>query len=99
MDYVLLVKPKKMLTVKLSGCTDCADLHDLLCQIDSKLLYYGTNHLNNTKLLLDLEFNKDVVDCLINYKRILSNKIFNPSYCCSVNLTNIISRVKILLNK
>ena len=88
-----------MLTVKLGGCTHCADLHELICQIDSKLVYYGTNHLNNTKLLTALEFNKEVVDSLITYKRILSNKIFNPSYCCSVNLANIISRVKILLNK
>lgn len=88
-----------MLNVKMGGCTDCADLKNLICQIDTKIFYYSKNRLNNIRLLTALDFNAENMDLLITYKRVLSNKIFNPNYCCEVNLATILSRVKILLNK
>ena len=88
-----------MLTVKLGECTDCLDLSATICDIDDKLFWYGKNLLNNTKLLTCLDFNKQNIDLLVTYKRILISKIFNPTYACDINLANILSRIKVLLNK
>ena len=71
----------------------------LTSEIDSKLFYYAQNNWNNTSLLLDLEYNKDAIGKLLNYKRILNKRLYNPNYACSVDLGCIISQVKIYLNK
>lgn len=88
-----------MLTIRLGECTDCANLCSLISKIDSKLLYYGVNHLNNTRLLTCLDFNYTNIDLLLTYKRVLNNRLFNPNYACEINLASIISRIKVLLNK
>lgn len=88
-----------MLQSKIGHCNDCAHIDDLISSIDKKLLYYGKNKLNNIKYLASLDYNKENIGLLIKYKYILNHKLFNPSYCCEINLASIISRVKVLLNK
>jgi hypothetical protein len=88
-----------MLNIKITTCTSCTNLSDLLSEVDNKLLYYGRNHWNNISLMLELDYNKAAINKLLNYKRILTKRLYNPNYACSVELNQIISQVKIYLNK
>jgi len=87
-----------MLNINLRTCTTCIDVSNLLCEIDRKLAEYGSNRLNNTALLLSRPFNLEVANDLIQYKEILTHKLFFPDYA-NTSLSVITSRVKILLNK
>lgn len=88
-----------MLKTTLTECTDCENLLDLICQIDDKLKTYTVNQYNNLTLMVCLPFNKEVIDALLHYKRIVTHKAFNCNYACDYSVSTIISRVKILLNK
>jgi hypothetical protein len=80
-------------------CTTCSNLAYLLDEIDERLKEFGHNQLNNIKLALKLEYDRDVVSDLINYKRIIYSRIRNPNYLCTYPIEKIYSRVIDLLKK
>lgn len=88
-----------MLNIKITTCTSCSNILSLTSEIDSKLFYYANNNWNNVSLLLDLDYNQDAIGKLLNYKRILNKRLYNPNYACDIELNKIISQVKIYLNK
>jgi hypothetical protein len=92
-------KKKKMLKIKLTNCSTCIDVEKLLCEVDETLKKYASNALNNAALMLNLPVNTETIGLLIQYKRILSNKIRNSQYANTVPLSSITSRIKILINK
>lgn len=87
-----------MLNINLRTCTTCIDVADLLCEVDHKIAEYGRNRLNTSSLLLSLPFDLEVANDLLQYKEILTHKLFFPAYA-DTPLSVIVSRVKILLNK
>lgn len=99
-DFALIVnKLLIMLKINLNSCNGCQDIRELLCEIDDKLHIYGQNYYNNITILTSLPFDKDVMDHLLHYKRILTKRLFNPNYASEVPFEYIISKVKILLNR
>jgi hypothetical protein len=88
-----------MLQVKLTNCTNCLSLLDTLCDVDNKLKTYSCNAYNNLTLMTCLHVDKDNLETLLHYKRILTSHLYNPDYVPCVPLADIISRVKILINK
>lgn len=65
---------------------------------------------NNLNLMVCADYNEDVLGRLLHYKEIITNRMYNCDYAlsspctCSCNDTtfstsDIVSRVKILLNK
>lgn len=99
-----------MLKLSLSECKDCSNLSHLVCQIDDKIAYYTKNMFNNMTLMICADYNEDVLSRLLHYKRILTNRTYNCDYAahgaCTCDCTevtystaDIISRVKILINK
>ena len=67
--------------------------------IDEKLKYYACNQRNNDALLLNLDVKKDVIKKLIRYKQIITKRLYNPNYSCEIALGNIITQIKIYINK
>jgi adenine-specific DNA methylase len=88
-----------MLQAKIGFCNDCADLSNLISQIDSKLLHYSKNYMSNICYLTNKDVNENNIKKLIRYKNILHKKLFNSSYLCSIDIEELISRVKLLLYK
>lgn len=88
-----------MLNIRTSSNTSCANITELLSEIDGKLFYYGKNHWNNISLLLNLNYDKVAINKLLHYKRILTKRLYNPNYACNVELNQIISQIKTYLNK
>jgi hypothetical protein len=88
-----------MLYTKFTNCTNCIDIKDLICEIDTKIFYYADSMYNNLTLLTTSKIDKEVYSDLLYYKRILTARLFNQCYANSVNITDIISRVKILIYK
>ena len=88
-----------MLYPKFNECSNCVDIKDLICEIDAKISMYAENMYNNLTLLINDKIDKEVFSSLLYYKRILTARLFNQCYANSVNITDIISRVKILIYK
>lgn len=88
-----------MLNVKINKCNSCQNIFELLSQIDSKLKYYGDNSYNNNSLLLNLDVKPDVIKKLIKYKSIVLKRLYNPNYACDITLGQIITQIKIYINK
>lgn len=88
-----------MLNPRLTDCTDCVTVSNLLKDIDCKLTVLGKKEYNNTVLLLNRSINETVYSDLLNYKRILTYRSVNPDYVECVTLDKIASKVKILINK
>ena len=101
MVYVLLVKKKKnrMLYPRLTDCSSCINLLDILCQIDERIAYYADNQYHKMTLMIGGSSDTETIGDLIRYKGIITNRLHNPSYAESIPLANIISRIKILLYK
>ena len=99
MDYAQHVnKKKKMLKVNLTNCSTCISVNELLCEIDTHIKKYTDNKYKNITLLTSLPYDKEVLGSLLHYKRILTNRLFNPEYG-QLPLAVITSRIKILINK
>lgn len=88
-----------MLKVKITSCTSCENIYNLLCDVDAKLTQYGKNNWGNISLMLCLPHDDLNVKTLIRYKNILKKKLLNPNYVCDIPFSLIVSRVKTLLNK
>jgi hypothetical protein len=88
-----------MLSPRLVNCVDCTTPANLILDIDCKLTDLANNQYNNIVFMLGLPFNHTVIGDLLNYKRILVNKICNPDYAKSYTIEMIASRVKILIYK
>lgn len=88
-----------MLSPRLTSCPECANIPALVLEIDCKLTELGKNLYNNISFMLNQPVPAEALLDLINYRRILIYKYFNPDYadCYTVNM--IASRVKILKHK
>jgi hypothetical protein len=88
-----------MLSPRLVNCVDCTTPANLILDIDCKLTDLANNQYNNIVYMLGLPFNHTVIGDLLNYKRILVNKICNPDYAKCYTVEMIASRVKVLIHK
>jgi len=85
-----------MLSPRLSECTECSSISQLLDIIDCKLTELAKNEYNNIIFSLNLSIQSETFGDLLNYKRILTNKLCNYDYACAFSLSAIASRVKVL---
>jgi hypothetical protein len=88
-----------MLSPRSVNCVGCTTPANLILDIDCKLTDLANNQYNNIVFMLGLPFNQTVIGDLLNYKRILVNKICNPDYAQCYTVEMIASRVKILIHK
>ena len=85
-----------MLTVRLTNCTDCADVQSLIDEIDCKLAKLAGNMYNNITLMLSQSIPIEAIIDLLTYKRILQYKYVNTLYASDFTISQIASKVKIL---
>ena len=88
-----------MLSPRLVNCLDCITPKALITDIDCKLTDLSNNQYNNIVYMLNLPFPNLVIGDLLNYKRILVNKLCNPDYAACFSVQQIASRVKLLIHK
>ena len=85
-----------MLTVRLTGCTECNSIPILLSDIDCKIGSVAKNLYNNTIFALNIPIDTSVMSDLLHYKRILTYKFCNHHYAHHYKVDKIASRVKLL---
>ncbi len=88
-----------MLNPRLNNCVDCTTIPVLLSEIDCKIFSLAKNEYNNTVFDLNKCIDRGAFWDLLNYKRILTYKLYNPNYACKYTVKKIASRVKILIHK
>lgn len=88
-----------MLAPQLNNCTECTTISNLLYEIDCKLTEIAKNQYNNIIFELNKKIPFTVISDLINYKMILTYKMYNPEYAGCYSLECIISKIKLLTNK
>ena len=87
-----------MLTPKLTNCVECTTIPNLLSEIDCKLTELAKNSYSNIVFSLNLPIPEVVILDLLNYKRILTYRLFNEDYGCYTT-EKIASKIKILTHK
>lgn len=88
-----------MLSPRLTDCPECSSVPALIKEIDCRLTELGSNLYNNVVYMLNQPVPADALSDLIQYKKILTAKYFNPNYLSSYTVNMIASRVKILKYK
>ena len=85
-----------MLSPRLTNCPECANIPNLLQEIDCKLAEYANALFNNVVFMLNQSVPAGIMIQLIAYKRILTYKNCNPDYIYEVSINRIASKVKLL---
>ena len=88
-----------MLNPRLTNCVDCNTIPSLLKEIDCKLTELAKNEYNNIVFILNRKIDGDVISSLLNYKRILTYKFCNIDYASCYSVTDIASRINVLIYK
>lgn len=88
-----------MLYPRLTDCIECTTIPVLIADIDCKLTELANNEYNNIVFSLNYPTPGILIDDLLNYKRILRYKYCNVDYASGIPLSQIASRVKVLINK
>ncbi len=86
-----------MLQSDLVKCSSCQSILDVLCSIDEYLAHIGQNHYYNDAFGTNLHYPRSIIKTILQYKRILTSKMFNPSYT-DYTQSQLISRIKVLIN-
>lgn len=85
-----------MLLPRLTNCPECANIPNLLQEIDCKLAEYANGLYNNITFMLNQSVPAGIMIQLIAYRRILTYKNSNPDYIYEVSINRIASKVKLL---
>jgi hypothetical protein len=88
-----------MLQPRLTNCIECASIPALLTDIDCKLTDLAKQEYNNIIFSMTNYLPGPVIGDLLNYKRILTYKYCNPDYAIRFTVSQIASRVKVLIHK
>jgi hypothetical protein len=88
-----------MLTPRLTNCVNCPDILTLISDIDCKVADISNQLYNNAVFMLNQSIPQDVIEDLLNYKRILLYKYCNPEYNSTYTIGMIASKVKLLKYK
>jgi hypothetical protein len=101
---MLLLKKEQndleMLSPRLINCVNCSDICVVISEIDCKIAQMAKDLYNNTIYSLNRNINGEVINDLLNYKRILQYRICNIDYGGrNFSDEQIISRIKLLIHK
>ena len=85
-----------MLSPRLTNCVDCNKIPNLLSSIDCKLKDLANKQYNNIVFALNYMIDSDIMNDLLNYKRILRYKFCNPNYTSKFSIEQIANKVRML---
>jgi len=83
-----------MLSPRLTNCPECANICTLINQIDCKVNEMSKALYNNTVYMLNNKIDNTAILDLLNYRRILTYKMFNPDYAIKYSVDSILGKVK-----
>jgi len=86
-----------MITPRLTDCVECVDILALQEQIDCKIANLASCAYNKIIYGMNTDCSADTVFALLNYRRILLYRYFNPMYANQYSLYQIAGRVKTLV--
>jgi hypothetical protein len=85
-----------MLSPRLTNCTECSSIPNLLEDINCKIFEVSKSLYNNTVFALNQPVKGTVMIDLLNYQRVLTYKYCNPEYASRYSVNQIATRVKLL---
>ncbi len=85
-----------MLYPRLTNCSECASIPELIKRIDCKLAELGNSLYNNISYMLNQPIPATDILQLMVYKRILMYKNINPNYVYHYSISKIASKVILL---
>jgi len=85
-----------MLSPRLTNCIECANIPNLLKNIECKISILSKDLYNNTVFSLNKTIKSSLLYDLLNYKRILSYKMCNDQYAAKYSINQIASQVKLI---
>lgn len=85
-----------MLNPRLTNCTECVDTLSVICDIDYNIGLISNCMYNSLVFALKGKCNVATLSDLLNYRRILVNKYYNPAYVSKFSLETIVGRIRIL---
>lgn len=88
-----------MLSPRLTNCTECENISNLIEDINCKLSTMAMSLYHTMTLMVNIPFYPWVFSDLLNYKRILMYKQVNPDYAKKYSVNMIANKVKLLKNK
>lgn len=90
-------KIKEMLSAQIKECKNCNSLKELRTLVDCSLQNLLRNKLNSEKYNVETYYCSDTVQHLLQYKRILTRKLYNPTYLCGIDNADIVNQVTKIL--
>lgn len=103
MDFVQLAenlrKEQQMLQSRRTTCSECTDIPTLIEKIDCKLATLGSVLYGNVVFMLNSPIPASVIIDLLIYKRILTFRQANSTYCEDYTIDDIASKINILIYK
>lgn len=88
-----------MLHPTMKCCNNCNNLKQLITEIDTKLYKSINDKFYNDIYNTENKFNAYQYKKLLRYKRVILNRIYNPTYPESVDVQDIITQITLTLNK
>ena len=88
-----------MLYTNLKSCPQCANIPNIIKDIDCVFFELSLKYFNNITLLLNKKINKQAMFDLLVYRRILLYKKCNPNYAGECSVNSITNKVKLLKYK
>lgn len=88
-----------MLHPSLKCCNNCNNLKQLLGEIDTKLYKNINSKYYNDIYNTDNVFNAYQYKKLLRYKRVILNRVYNPSYAYPIDTQDIITQITLILNR
>jgi len=85
-----------MLSPRLTNCVECANVLNLLKDIDDKITCIAKDLYNNVIFALNNNIPNETMNDLLHYKRILTYKVCNSDYAQEYTIEMIASKVKLL---
>jgi hypothetical protein len=88
-----------MLTSRLTDCTECGNILQMIAEIDCKITNLSKAAYNKIVFALNTQCKSETMGALLHYRRILVHKYCNPEYVSKFTMPMIQSKVKILILK
>lgn len=85
-----------MIDPRLTNCTQCTTIANLLAKIDCKIAEMAKMLYNNIVYMLGYSIKSEAMIDLLNYKRILTYKSYNLAYAPDYTVEMIASKIILL---
>ena len=86
--------------MRLTNCTTCGTLEELLSDIDCTIVYNAVKKYNSIAYNLGVCLNSRLLRDLLRYKRILNNRLYDATYpCSSISVDKIITQASFIVRE